>query len=89
MNLMSLARTSTGTPEAVPGTSLEVLALESATSLTLERSVWLVCLQGEVIIDLPHGDFRVLKVGDSVHLEAGLSLSLNPLDEAVLLQQAS
>lgn len=89
MNLLSLARTSAGTPEAVPGTNLDVLALESATSLTLERSVWLVCLQGEVIIDLPHGDFRVLKVGDSVHLQPGVPLTLNPLDEAVLLQRTS
>lgn len=87
MNLLSLARTGAGTPEAVPGTDLEVLALEQATVLTLERPVWLACLQGEVILDLPHGDFRVLKAGDSVHLDAGLSLTMNPLDEAVLLQR--
>ncbi len=49
--------------------------------------VWLLVLEGELIIDLPHGDFRVLKVGDSVHLgdERGEQITLTPLQEAVFL----
>ena len=86
LNLLDLARSSLAEPQAVPGTGLEVLALREAVGFGLERPVWLLALVGELIIDLPHGDFRVLKVGDSVRLEAGLTVTLTPLEETVLLR---
>lgn len=46
--------------------------------------LWLVVLEGELIIDLPHGDFRVLKVSDSVQL-GGEQVTLTPLQGAVFL----
>ena len=77
-----------GEPQAVPGTGLEVLALREAVGVRLERPVWLLALSGELIIDLPHGDFRVLKPGDSVRLSAGLAVTLTPLEETVLLRSS-
>ncbi len=52
----------------------------------LERSLWLLVLSGELIIDLPHGDFRILKVGDSLHLPTGLKIGFEPLDDVVFLR---
>ncbi len=78
-----------GEPQAVPGTGLEVLALQEAVGVGLERPTWLLALTGELIIDLPHGDFRVLKTGDSIKLEAGLTITLTPLEETVLLRAVS
>jgi hypothetical protein len=70
----------------VPGTTFEVACLTESSRATLERSLWLLVLMGELIIDLPHGDFRILKVGDSLHLPTGLQISFEPLEDVVLLR---
>jgi hypothetical protein len=89
LNLLSLARSAPGQAVAVPGTGLEVLALEGPQARTLEQPLWLATLEGELIVDLPHGDFRILKAGDSLRLEPPLSITLNPLESAVVVQQRS
>ena len=87
LNLLTLAK---GNPEGstVPGTDLEVAVIsEKRDNLTLEHDLWLLVLEGELIIDLPFGDFRTLKVGECLHLEAGLKISYQPLEDAVVLRR--
>lgn len=51
----------------------------------MERSALLVVLQGQVIVDLPGGDFRVLEQGDSLTLPSLVDLALQPVaGQAVL-----
>lgn len=86
LNLVALARSNPkGT--MVPGTNLEVFIVEKVASQPLENALWLLVVQGELIIDLPYGDFRLLKKGDSLHLEKGTQLSFEPLNEVVALRQ--
>ncbi len=85
LNLLHLAKTDPGVPRAVPQTALQVQALVAPVVLE-SASVWLLLLEGELIVDLPHGDFRVLKRGDSVSLGAARA-TLTPLEAAVVLRQ--
>lgn len=86
LNVLSLARSS-DKPSSIPNTTLELLALRKTQHVTLEQNLWLLVLEGELIIDLPHGDFRVLKVGDSLQLAKGLQVKMEPLEETVILRQ--
>jgi hypothetical protein len=87
IHLAALAKSS---PEGflVPGTALEV-SLVQAGSLTLRADLWLMVLGGELIIDLPHGDFRILKEGDCISLKKGLQLGFQPLEEVIILKQTA
>ncbi len=86
LNLLNLAKAEPGRAKGALTDGLSVLALTEPLKLTPVK-VWLVVLEGELIIDLPHGDFRVLKVGDSVQLgdERGEQITLTPLQGAVFL----
>ncbi len=83
LNLLHLAKTDPSVAKSVLSANLSVQALTAP--LTLQpASLWLLVLEGQVIIDLPHGDFRLLKVGDSLRLGAAKAM-LTPLEEAVFL----
>jgi hypothetical protein len=86
LNLLTLAR---GNPagSSVPGTDLEVFAPDTPQKEHLESAWWLLVLEGDLIVDLPHGDFRTLKAGDSLHLPAGLDITLTPLGRVVALRR--
>lgn len=86
LNVLSLARSS-DKASSIPNTGLELLALRKTQQLKLEHNLWLLVLEGELIIDLPFGDFRVLKVGDSLQLAKGLQVKMQPLEETVILRQ--
>ena len=86
LNLITLAKSSPA-GAAVPGTGLEVAVITEPSKAELERDLWLLVLTGELIIDLPHGDFRILKKGDAVQLDAGLKLSYQPVEDAVVLRR--
>jgi hypothetical protein len=86
LNVLSLARSSDKT-SSIPNTSLELLALRKTQHVTLDKNLWILVLEGELIIDLPFGDFRVLKVGDSLQLAKGLTVKMEPLEETVILRQ--
>lgn len=88
LNLINLAKGSAPSSQ-VPGTHLEVLVLSSSQDITVEKALWMLVLEGEVIIDLPFGDFRVLKLGDSLHLPVGLKIKVQALEEAVVLRQSA
>jgi hypothetical protein len=84
LNLVSLAKAAGGGAKAVPGTALKVRVVEKGAEV-LASDRWLLVLEGELIIDLPHGDFRHLKVGDSLRLEADTPVSYTPMRETVIL----
>ena len=83
LNLLNLAKTEPGTSKSALEHDLSVQALTEPLTLS-PANVWLVVLEGSLIIDLPHGDFYNLKVGDSVRLEAE-QVTLTPLQNAVFL----
>ena len=87
LNLISLAKSGAGEVQAVPQTDLRVQALTEPQPLVIEDDVWLLVLEGNLIIDLPYGDFRTLKRGDSLQLTAPLEVTLTPLGETVILQK--
>lgn len=87
LNLIGLARSSAGEVQAVPHTDFKVQALSEPKAFVLESDRWLLVLEGHLIIDLPHGDFRTLKKGDGLRLEAPLEATLTPLEETVLLHR--
>ncbi|MGL4609652.1 MAG: hypothetical protein ACRCYY_08195 [Trueperaceae bacterium] len=86
LNILSLARSS-HQASSIPNTTLEVFALVKKQNVTLENNTWLLVLEGEAILDLPYGDFRVLKVGDSLQLAKGLQMTMEPLEDTVILRQ--
>ena len=86
LNLIHLAKGS-ATASQVPGTNLEVLMIRKPQELVLQNSLWLVVLEGELIIDLPFGDFRVLKNGDSLHLPEQINIKLQPIKDTSVLWQ--
>ncbi len=83
LNLLHLAKAEPGAPKHALAEDLWVEALIEPQTLT-SAALWLLVLEGELIIDLPHGDFRVLKVGDSLELRADEAV-LTPLQSAVFL----
>ena len=82
LNLLNLAKTEPGRAKSALAEGLSVLALSEPLTLNPVK-VWLLVLEGELIVDLPHGDFRVLKVGDSLQL--GGRVTLTPLQQSVFL----
>jgi hypothetical protein len=87
LNVLSLARSS-DKASSIPNTNLELISLRKTQTVTLEKNLWLLVLEGELIIDLPFGDFRVLKAGDSLQLAKGLQVKMEPLEETVILRQS-
>ena len=82
LNLLNLAKTEPGRAKSALAEGLSVQALTEPLTLNPTK-LWLVVLEGELIVDLPHGDFRVLKVGDSLQL--GGRVTLTPLQAAIFL----
>ncbi len=88
LNLLSLARNAPA-GATVPGTGLEVVIVTEAQQMKLEQNLWLLVLSGDLVIDLPKRDFRILKTGDSLQLPAGTDISMQSLKdkEVVILRQ--
>ena len=82
LNLLNLAKADPGRAKSALTDGLSVQALTEPLTLVPVK-LWLVVLEGELIVDLPHGDFRVLKVGDSVRLAGRVTLT--PLQPSVFL----
>ena len=87
LNLISLAKSGAGEVQAVPQTDFKVQVLGEPQPLVLDSDLWLLILEGDLILDLPHGDFRTLKKGDSLLLKAPLEATLTPLEDTVILQR--
>ncbi len=86
LSLLGLARAAGEDAVGVPGTDLEVRSLRRPRRATTAEPAWLLVLDGRLIVDLPHGDFRILERGDTLHLPAGLEVALQSVDDdAVVL----
>ena len=89
LNLKSLAKTAADVLETIPGTDFSISLMRDPSDTTLEDDVWLLVLEGELIIDLPYGDFRILRTGDSVHLLKDVPVSYQPQKDTIVLWHSS
>jgi len=85
LNLKSLAEATTGA-FAVSGTEIQVEQIDTKRRLEPTSNLLLVVLEGELIVDLPHGDFRILRQNDSLQLSETIEATLNPVDTVIFLQ---
>lgn len=86
LRLPSLARSRASDAAELPGTGLRVRSVRSRESRQLAGSQWFILLAGDLIVDLPYGDFRRLLPGDACRFEAGVDVVLNPLAPCVVLE---
>lgn len=84
VNLLSLARAAGEGGALVPGTGLSVRRVGAPEPHHGSRA-WLLVLAGTLILDLPHGDFRILERGDALHLPDGVPGTLQGLEGPALL----
>jgi hypothetical protein len=84
LNLINLAKGSSSASN-VPGTGLEVLVIREPRALNPKSDLWLLVLEGELIIDLPFGDFRVLKNSDSLNIPADTVVKFQPVEDTTIL----
>ncbi|MFO7544598.1 MAG: hypothetical protein R6W77_03790 [Trueperaceae bacterium] len=85
LHLAGLARSAAGEAIEVPGADLRLQRIDGSHEPELNASAWLVVLDGRVIVDLPHGDFRVLERLDALRLPAHLDCRLVPVDGAAIV----
>ncbi len=86
LNLLRLAASGAGKPFALPqlGNHLEVIMLEKPLVDTPVACTYL-CLEGELLLDLKHGDFLHLKRGEATRLERGEERTLTPVGKTTVL----
>jgi hypothetical protein len=63
VSVTGLARAAGAAGAPIPGRPWVAARLERAATWTLARRRWLLAVDAAVIVDLPHGDFRVLQRG--------------------------
>lgn len=85
LNLAALAVAGAGEPLEVPGGPLVVQELRGPYPLRADVDRWLLVLSGEVIVDLPGGDYRVLRAADALRFPAGSSASLKSVAAPAIL----
>ena len=85
LNLKNLAEASNGAA-SIAGTEIQVEQIREKRKLEPTSNLWLLVLEGELIIDLPHGDFRILRQNDSLRLSKNTEATLNPVDTVIFLQ---
>ena len=66
LHFVRLAAGSPGVWVALPGGGLRVIQLVGQVSMDVAG--WVLCLKGEVVIDLPDGDFVRLRAGEGYQL---------------------
>lgn len=69
----------------VPGSGLSAQELRTRASRQLAHPQLLLVLEGSLVVDLPEGQFRVLKQGDSLLLPAGSQAALQPIAGQAIL----
>ncbi len=84
LHLIRLAQSSPERALELPGGGLSVLHLSTGQDGG-EAACWYVCLEGSLILDLPHGDFVQLKPGESYQVPAGQARRLTPVRGATVL----
>ena len=84
LHLPRLAQSSPERPLELPGGGLSVLHLTRAQDGGSEAR-WYVCLEGTLILDLPHGDFVQLRPGEGYAAPDGQARRLTPVRGATVL----
>ena len=84
LHLLRLAQSSPERPLELPGGGLTVLHLTRPQE-SGDSACWYVCLEGTLILDLPHGDFVQLRPGESYQAPAGQARRLTPVRGATVL----
>lgn len=85
LNLKNLAKASSS-EAVISGTGMQVEQISTKRKLEPTTNLWLLVLEGELIIDLPHGDFRILRKNDSLKITEHTQAMLNPVDTVIFLQ---
>lgn len=85
VGVLGLATAAGEAGAALPGRPWVAARLERRVSWRLTRPRWLLALDGAAIVDLPHGDFRMLQRGEAVELPAGVEAAVQPIGDAVAL----
>ncbi|GGJ26379.1 hypothetical protein [Deinococcus roseus] len=86
IHLKQLAQTLPNTPMHLPhtgGETLTCLLNEAKADEALDS--YYLCLEGELLIDLPYGDFVHLKPQEAARIEAGKQRKLTPVGRTLLL----
>lgn len=83
-HLIRLAQSNLERTLELPGGGLSVLHLTRPQDGG-QVACWYVCLEGTLILDLPHGDFVQLKVGEGYQATAGQLRRLTPVGAATVL----
>ena len=84
LHLIRLAHSNPERALNLPGGGLSVLHLSSGQDGGA-AACWYVCLEGSLILDLPHGDFVQLRPGESYQALAGQARRLTPVRGATVL----
>lgn len=84
LHLLRLAQSSPERALELPGGALNVLHLTKAQDGG-EAACWYVCLEGTLILDLPHGDFVQLRAGEGYQAASGQPRRLTPVRAATVL----
>lgn len=83
LNLLDLARGEVAKPLPALGAVLEHCATPSPRHAA--QGHWYLVLKGELIIDLPHGDFRILRANDLLTFDDTINITLTPVDVVTFL----
>ena len=83
LNLPRLAQSMAGQWVSLPGSAARVLGLTERVAGTAPG--YLICLAGEVVVDLPAGDFVKLRVGETFRVADGIWQALATAEGTVLL----
>ncbi|GGJ81340.1 hypothetical protein [Deinococcus aquiradiocola] len=84
---LHLARLAQSSPEralTLPGGAVRILSLTKAQDGGTD-ACWFVCLNGTLLLDLPHGDFVTLRAGEAYRTEAGVARRLTPVGQVTVL----
>ncbi len=87
LNLLDLAKGEAAKSLPALGAVLEQLSTPSPRQA--HAGHWYVVLMGELIIDLPHGDFRILRSNDLLTFEETIDITLTPVDDVTFLHGGS
>lgn len=69
----------------MPGSGVSAQLLRTVTPHSAAGTQILLLLQGQLVVDLPLGEFRVLQPGDSLLLPAGAPATLQPIAGQAIL----
>jgi hypothetical protein len=85
VSVLGLARAAGEGGAAPPGRRWVTARIEGKTHWQLTSRRWLIALEGDLLIDLPHRDFRIVRRGEALELPAELELDLQPIGEAAAI----